>query len=70
MKGQYEFLDDPEVFARVLQHFRNMSVADWEARFARYSSEAHKQPPVMEAAPTATVASSEQKITTKDARAR
>jgi hypothetical protein len=67
MKEQYEFPDDHEVFARALQHFRNMSVADWEARFARDSSEAYIQPSVTEAAPTATVVISEQKITTKDA---
>jgi hypothetical protein len=31
MSRQYEFPDDPEVFARVIEHFRNTCAAYWDA---------------------------------------
>ena len=70
MKHTYEFPDDPEVFARVLQQFRNRSVDYWEARMASYASEARKESSVTTAASGDSVSSREPKITTAVAHAR
>jgi hypothetical protein len=43
MSCQYEYPDDPAVFARVLQHFRNTPAAHWDALVERYSNEARAQ---------------------------
>jgi hypothetical protein len=43
MRGPYEFPDDPEVFARVLEHFRNTSADYWDARVEQYAREARAQ---------------------------
>lgn len=39
MSQPYDFPDDPIVFERVLQHFRSMNAADWDACIARYARE-------------------------------
>jgi hypothetical protein len=63
MSGQYEYPDDPEVFARVLQHFRNTSTAHWDARVARYAREARTLSPAPAESPVASVFSKKQENT-------
>jgi len=40
---QYDYPDDPAVFERVMEHFRQTNVEYWEARIAHYASEAKRQ---------------------------
>lgn len=55
MQRQYEFPDDPEVFERVLEHFRSTSADYWDARVEQYAQEARTQSRISQMSPTAGV---------------
>lgn len=60
MSQQYEFPDDPAVFAQVLEHFRNTNAAHWDARLDRYAREASSEA----SASVVAIAAENQKIRT------
>lgn len=64
MSQQYDFPDDPEVFARVLEHFRTKNAAYWDARLDRYAREAQTASSASTGVPAASVVSRTQKSKT------